>query len=368
MFLALREIRHSKLRFALITGVIVMVSSLVFILSGLANGLSSGNKEAIASMPIDAMVINAGSDYLLDRSELPQDLTEKISGVDGISDAEPMGVSNANIKAQGSDSILGVSFFGIQPNSMIQPNIIDGDRVSESDSDNGVVIDTSLTDDGIGLGDTFVTDPGGAELTVVGVTENQSYRLAPTVFMPLELWQQLQPKQEGVDADAVTAILVRGDSDAIDGIPDVTDDTMVASKSQVINNIPGESEQNSTLLLIQVFLVVIAAGIIASFFYILTLQKMPELGVMKAIGTETSYLARTLLLQVFLLALVGVLLGISIADTIAIFIRGSVPFDITAQRMALFGGILLLVAVGGTILSLTRIARVDPLDAINKVG
>ena len=368
MFLALREIRHSKLRFALITGVIVMVSSLVFILSGLANGLSTGNKEAIQSMPIDAMVINAGSDYLLDRSEVPADLTGKIKALDGISDANPIGVSNANIKATGSSNILGVSFFGIQLDGMIQPKIIKGDKISDSKSENGVVIDSSLTDDGIGLGDTFIAEPSGTELKVIGITENQSYRLAPTVFMPLNLWQKLQPKQEGVDANAVTAILVRGKSDAIDAIPNTVENTMVASKSQIINNIPGESEQNGTLLLIQVFLVVIAAGIIASFFYILTLQKMPELGVMKAIGTETSYLARTLLLQVFILALAGVLLGISIADTIAIFIRGSVPFDITAQRMALFGGILLLVAVLGTVLSLTRIARVDPLDAINKAG
>ena len=366
MFLALREIRHSKLRFALITGVIVMVSSLVFILSGLANGLSTGNKQAIQAMPIDAMVINAGSDYLLDRSEVPSGAADEIASLDGISEVEPLGVSNANIKAAGSSNVLGVSFFGIEQDGMVQPSVVNGDNFTGAD--NGVVIDKSLTDDGIGLGDTFIAEPSGTELTVVGVTENQSYRLAPTVFMPLELWQEMQPKQEGVDADAVTAILVRGDSDAIDAIPDTVDETMVASKSQVINNIPGESEQNSTLLLIQVFLVVIAAGIIASFFYILTLQKMPELGVMKAIGTETSYLARTLLLQVFILALAGVLLGISIADTIAIFIRGSVPFDITAQRMALFGGILLVVAVLGTVLSLTRIARVDPLDAINKAG
>ena len=58
MFLALREIRHAKLRFALITGVIVMVSSLVFILSGLANGLSAGNTAAIDAMPIDGMAVS----------------------------------------------------------------------------------------------------------------------------------------------------------------------------------------------------------------------------------------------------------------------------------------------------------------------
>jgi putative ABC transport system permease protein len=95
---------------------------------------------------------------------------------------------------------------------------------------------------------------------------------------------------------------------------------------------------------------------------------MPELGVMKAIGTNTAYLARTLIAQVLALAIVGVLLGISIADTLALIIGTSIPYSISTGRMALFGSVLLLVAVGGTALSLTRIARVDPLDAINKAG
>src|SRR5690606_1467977 len=153
--------------------------------------------------------------------------------------------------------------------------------------------------------------------------------------------------QEGAPQDAVTAILVRGEQGAIEAIPESVPGTMVGSKDQIANNIPGESEQNATLLLIQVFLVVIAAGIIAAFFYIITLQKMPELGVMKAIGTSTAYLARTLIAQVLALALMGILLGISFADTLALVIGNAVPYSITIQRMALFGGILLLVAVGG---------------------
>ncbi|HWV22970.1 MAG TPA: ABC transporter permease, partial [Thermomicrobiales bacterium] len=364
MFLALREIRHSKLRFVLITGVIVMVSCLVFILSGLANGLSAGNKQAIDAMPIDAMVISDGSDYLLDRSAVAAGDAKTIAGMDGIDRADPIGISSANIRKDGSTEILGVSFFGVMPDGMIQPHIDKGE--SWQHHDRGIVIDETLTEKGVGLGDTIVTEPGDVELEVVGITSGQSYRLAPTVFMSLDLWQQLQPTQEGAVPDAVSAILVRGDRDAIETIPATVDSTMIASKGQIISNIPGESEQNGTLLLIQVFLVVIAAGIIASFFYIMTLQKMPELGVMKAIGTKTSYLARNMIAQVLVLAVVGVLLGISIADTVALIIGNAVPYSISTQRMVIFGGLLLLVAIGGTVLSLFRIARVDPLDAINK--
>ena len=111
MFLALREIRHAKLRFALITGVIVMVSSLVFIIAGLANGLSEGNTAAIKALHGDALVIGAGSDYLLDRSAVPA------------SAAEPIGISSANINGPESTTLLGVSFFGIDPNGMTRPSL-----------------------------------------------------------------------------------------------------------------------------------------------------------------------------------------------------------------------------------------------------
>ncbi len=75
--------------------------------------------------------------------------------------------------------------------------------------------------------------------------------------------------------DAGSAIVVKGDSSALAAIPDTVPGMTVAARASR-KHIPA-SRSKRTLLLIQVFLVVIAAGIIAAFFYIITLQKMPEL-------------------------------------------------------------------------------------------
>ena len=366
MFLALREMRHAKLRFALITLVIVMVSSLVFIIAALANGLSDGNTAAIKKLPADALVVSADSDYQLDRSVVSASDAKTIAQLDGIEAAEPLGISGGNVKFAGSDKLITVSLFGLAPESLVQPHIIHGEGIGSTVD--GAVIDQTLADDGVGLGDTITVQPGNLQLTVVGITQDQTYRIAPVVFMPLKLYQQLHPAQPGEPDDPVTAILVKGDAAALDAIPGAVPGAMTGSKQQISDRIPGESEQNSTLLLIQLFLVVIAAGIIAAFFYIITLQKMPELGVMKAIGANTGYLARSLVAQVTVLALVGVLLGISLADTLDLVIGNAVPYAISANRMVLFGSLLLVTAIGGTLLSLIRIARVDPLDAINSTG
>jgi putative ABC transport system permease protein len=362
MFLALREFRHARLRYALITAVIVMVSALVFILSGLANGLSAGNSEAIASIGGDGIVVTSGSEYLLDRSAVPADAVDTIGGMDGIEEAEPLGASALNVKREGSDDVLGISVLGMPAGGFLDPGANEGDGLGTTE--NGIVIDESMVNEGVSIGDTLVTDPGGVEMEVVGITDGYQYRLAPTALIPIELWEQLRP--EG--SEGVSAVVVNGEQDAIDAIPDQVDGVMVATNSQIIDNLPGQTEQQATLILIQVFLVVIAAGIIAAFFFIITLQKMPELGVMKAIGTKTSYLATTLLLQVAILGAVGIVIGIAFSCITNIVIDGAVPFALRWQSMAMYGGILLIVGMAGTLLSLVRIARVDPLDAINKAG
>lgn len=368
MFLAVREMRHARLRFALIAVMIVLVSSLVFIISGLATGLSSGNTAAIFGMPVDRLIVSADSDNRLDRSTVSAADAKAIAGIDGIEMAEPIGMSAANLKREGRNDLIGASLFGIVPGGAMMPHVDSGVAFTDASAEHPVVVDETLANDGVHLGDTITLVPGDIQLTVVGVTSGETYRLAPVIYLPLDLWQTLQPKQAGLPDDPATAILVRGSDTAFDAIPHAVPDVAVATKSQVANRIPGESAQNSTLLMIQIFLVVIGAGIIAAFFYIITLQKTAELGVMKALGAHTGYLAQALVVQAALLTLIGVAIGIAIASGVGAAVGTAMPYDITAPRMLLFGGVLLLVAILGTSLSLTRIARIDPLDAINKVA
>lgn len=368
MFLALREMRHARLRFALIAAMIVLVASLVFIISGLATGLSTGNTAAIDRMPVDRLVVSADSGQRLDRSTVSAKDAKTVAAVEDITLAEPIGISSATVTGQKNDTLIGVSLFGIEPDGVMMPHITSGTSFTESKATNPVVVNETLKNDGVQVGDTITVIPGDITLTVVGMTSGETYRLAPVVFLPLEFWQTMQPQQPGLPTDPATAILVKGDSAAFDAIPRQVPGSTVATKAEVENQIPGESAQNSTLLMIQLFLVVIAAGIIAAFFAIITVQKTPELGVMKALGAHTGYLAQSLILQAVLLTVIGVVIGIAIADTVGMAFGNAVPYHIGVAQMLEFGGVLLLVAILGTSLSLTRIARIDPLDAINKVG
>jgi putative ABC transport system permease protein len=53
VFLALRELKHSRLRYALIGGIVMLIAWLVFPLAGLANALALDNASALINMDAD---------------------------------------------------------------------------------------------------------------------------------------------------------------------------------------------------------------------------------------------------------------------------------------------------------------------------
>lgn len=362
MFLALREFKHARLRYALVTGVIAMVASLVFILSGLANGLASGNSEAIEAIDADGFVVAAGSEYLLDRSRLSEEVVSAVQDADGIDDVQPLVATTGNVTNGDSDDVIGVSIMAVPPDSFLDPGADSGDSLT--DAPDGIVIDQSLANEGIDVGDTLTFDPSGLELEVVGITSGHQYRLAPTLFVNLEQMSEINTESNG----SPNTLAVQGDSDAIDALPDQIDGIMIGSQTDLVESLPGYQEQALTLNLIQVFLIVIAAGIIAAFFFILTLQKMGELGVMKALGATTVELAKALIFQAIFLGIIGITIGVAAGYLMQMLAEGTVPYQLEVIQTVIYGALILAVAVIGTLLSLFRIARVDPLDAINKAG
>ena len=68
MFLAWNEIKRNKLKFGLIIGILVLISYLLFLLSGLANGLINMNTEGIKKWKADAIVLNKDANQTVQQS------------------------------------------------------------------------------------------------------------------------------------------------------------------------------------------------------------------------------------------------------------------------------------------------------------
>lgn len=70
MYLALKEIKHEKIRYSLIIAMVVLISYLVFILTGLALGLAHENTYAIKSWDFEKIALNRDADVNLRQSLL----------------------------------------------------------------------------------------------------------------------------------------------------------------------------------------------------------------------------------------------------------------------------------------------------------
>lgn len=368
MFLALRELRHARLRYLLLGAIITLIAWLVFLLSGLTNGLASNNAGAIKGMPTDYFVFQADARSQLARSLLPAAQVAQVRQLPGVTDAAPLGQMMVSVKREAGGEQLDAVILAIEPGSFVAPTITAGQGLGATVS-NGIVVDKKLANKGVVLGDTLLVQPTGERLQVVGFTSGQTFSHAAVIFTTIAQWQQLRfaaPGSAGNVTNPISAIAVRGDSAVANRITGAIPGVAVADRAITVNKLPGYSEEFGSLLMIQGFLFVIAALILAVFFYVITLQKTPQFGILKALGARTSFLARDLIGQVCLLTVGGILVGGLLTFGVTLIVPSGMPFALDPGLVFVYGFVLLAVALLGTLLSLRRIATIDPLIAIGR--
>ena len=134
MFLALKELRYGKLRFAMIGFIIVLVAWLVFILSGLGNGLSTLSAATIKNMDADYVVFEEGSSSSFSKSMLSESISSDLKDQANVEEIAPFGSAMGAILKEGSDEgqdKTDVAILGISPGSFLEPKLIEGKPLDE---------------------------------------------------------------------------------------------------------------------------------------------------------------------------------------------------------------------------------------------
>ncbi|WP_163102336.1 ABC transporter permease [Peribacillus alkalitolerans] len=364
MFLALRELKFAKLRYVLIASIMVLISWLVLFVSGLANGLSTDNASAIQNMNAEYIVLQEHSENRLNRSILTEETIQNVKGQEGSS--TPLGMQMTTITKNGSVQKWDATFFAIDFTSKLTPKVVEGKSISNK-SMNEVVADLSLKSEGVDLGDVIQEKMSGKEFEIVGFTEGQTFSHSPVIHMNLKEWEELiQTKNDAkasfnaliLDTDEVTAQKIASEVSGIE----------VISKKEALNGIPGYKEEQGSLIMMIVFLFVIAAFVLAVFFYVMTIQKMNQYGVLKAIGAKSSYLARTIISQVMSISILSLSVSVSLSYGVAFILPKSIPFSLTPTLVIGCAVLFLAVSVIGSLLSLYRVVKVDAIEAIGRAA
>ena len=378
VFLASREIWRNKGRFFLFSLVIALITVLVLFVSALAEGLTLANKEYLDKLDVDLLVFEDTAELSASASMIGRSLLNDIRRVEGVSEIGPIGFSVGTIIFQDDRESLDVSLIGIEANAPGQPPVIAGENL-QVNRGNDVVVDANVVEAaGIRLGDEIIikTIRNGEEefnvMNAVGQTEGQEYLYSPSIFLPYRTWDKIRSggMVDGglvelnsnvvavklTDPTAVDVMIERLESQ-VDSIHAVTPQTAIES-------IPGYLVQQSTLNTQRGFALLISVLVIGGFFQIQTLQKIPQIGVLKAIGTPNAIVAAAAVLQIILITAFGILLGAAISIGLSLGIPSTVPIVFSPRSVGVAVALLMLMGPAGGLVSVRAAVRVEPLRAL----
>lgn len=377
-YLAVQEVWRNKGRFFLVSLVIALITLLVLFIAALGEGLGNGNREYISKLDAQLIVYQAKSDSIISASRLGSDRLAAIRRVEGVADAGMLATTNANIILPNDAGSLKVAMLGIQPGHVGEPPIVQG-RALSTDLAKEVILDSNAAyRSKINVGDTLTirvtqgTKDEFYELRVVGISSGQQYSLQPSIFVPFYTWDRVRPKSDAevnTSNPVANVVLVKLSNPADTAVVGERISSQVSNVepvtiSEAIQALPGYSAQQSTLNTQGGFTLFIGVLVIGGFFQIQLLQKVPQIGVLKAIGTSNPIVAAASIIQILVVTLVGVAIGALLSFLFSLTFPPTVPivFNGTTSAIAIIA--LILIGPLGGLVSIRYAVRIEPLKAL----
>ncbi|MFJ8881969.1 ABC transporter permease [Streptomyces sp. NPDC102402] len=361
MFVAWRDLKFAKGRFALMGTVIVLITLLVGLLSGLTAGLGQQNISAITGLPTDKIAFQApggGQDPSYSNSTVTRQQWQQWSKAPGVESAEPLGITTT--KATARDKSTGVSAFGVETGSRLAP---DSDEITN----NEVVLSTTAADDlGVKPGDSLTL--AGQQLKVAAVQGDAHFSHTPVIWTSLDTWQKTAPPTGTDRGTTATVIALNTTSQADTAATDRQAGTTTLTTDDSLSAIGSYTSENGSLQLMRGFLFAISALVIGAFFTVWTIQRSGDVAVLKALGASTANLLKDALGQAVVLLVGGTLIGTGSAAALGALVSGSaVPFLLTPATVLVPALVIIVLGALGAALSIRRITSVDPLTALGSV-
>jgi putative ABC transport system permease protein len=378
VYLALREFWRNRGRFFLVSLVIALITLLVLFIAALGEGLGNGNREYLSKLDADLIVYQDKADLLINASRINRDRVAAARRVEGVAQAGSIAVANATITQLESGKELKVALLGVDPGEPGEPLVVEGSQLSRANVNEVIIDRNTFLRTGLKVGDDLIirvtqgTKDQLYSLRVVGVSDGQQYSLQPSIFTPYFNWDQVRPKSEAEVNRTETVVNVI----AVKLTDPAKLDTMKARLESEVGNIqavpipqaieavPGYTAQQSTINTQGVFTLLIGLLVIGGFFQIQILQKVPQIGVLKAIGTPNQLVSAAVVTQIILVTTIGVFIGAAGTLLLSLFFPPTIPIVFNGRASLLAIVALLLIGPIGGLVSVRYAARIEPLKAL----
>jgi putative ABC transport system permease protein len=377
-YLALKEIWRNRGRFLLVSLVIALITLLVLFIAALGEGLGNGNREYISKLDGELLVYQAKSDFLIQASRLSTDRVAQVRRIEGVADAGMIGASSATLILGGNAIPLKVALLGVEPSHVGEPPVVKGAQLSRNTAEEVIIDRNTAFRTKLAVGDELTmrvvqgTDDKFFTLKIVGISDGQQYSLQPSIFVPFATWNRERPQSAAeltsgdttANVIAVKLVNPKAIAEMQQLIVDKVKDVDVATLNQAILALPGYTAQQGTLNTQGGFTLFIGILVIGGFFQIQILQKVSQIGVLKAIGTSNPIVAAASVIQIVVITVIGVAIGGVLTFLLSLSFPPTVPivFNGTTSAIALVA--LLVIGPIGGLVSIRYAVQIEPLKAL----
>ncbi len=376
-YLAFKELWRGRSRFLLFSLVIALITTLVLFVAGLTEGLGAGNRGYLEKLNADLVIYQKKADLLAQASRLNPAKLHAVRRVSGVAAAAPVGFSNVSIFFNDRPDPLKIALIGVEPGQPGEPPVIEGSGLSGRRSKEVIIDQSVAVRSGLKPGDTLtVKSTQGTQdelypLTVVGISDGRQYGLQPTIFVPYGTWARIQPgpvPDENAEIIAnVIAVRAAGPAGAkalAATVEAQVSDVQAVDRVTAYKALPGYTAQQSTLDTQRYFALLIGVLVIGGFFQIQTLQKVPQIGMLKAIGASNLSVGVASVIQIIAVTIAGVAIGSTGTLALALGFPATIPIIFSPQAIAASMAALLLIGPIGGLVSVRYSLRVEPLTAL----
>lgn len=381
MFVAIRDLRHAKGRFALIATVVALLMLLVGFVSALAGGLASmnisalvnsGAQKVVFSMPSGASpsfatssISDAELDAWTSRAEgrvTPVSLAT-LRLAKGEAPAAPAAVPGKAPAASATTSdqpTVAVEIFGTDPGwrDLVPQNKGDITLGERSARD----LDVAVGDRVHGAGQTFTVSRIAPQEDYAHLAV--AYTTTDTVHAVLDGMRQSHEAATVLlvsDAKGVSQQALGGEQLAsLDADTGTTTQDMLPS----LLAIDSFKAEISSLGMMVGMLMLASVLVVGVFFLVWSIQRQRDVAVLKALGATDGWLQRDALGQAALILAVGIGAGVGLTMLLGLVVGPKMPFVTSWLTTAVPAAGMFIAGLLGSLVSLRQITRADPLQAL----
>lgn len=366
MSLGLREMRRAWGRFVLLAGSVALLMFLILFQQSIQDGLITAFIGAVRNQTAPVIVYSLEGQRTLQASFLTADQVAEIDNVDGVERTARVQQSTYSVEVRNSD-VNDASVIGTSDPKLFMPTSLSAGRMP---SGPGEAVGSS-TDFRIGDDVRIEPSPQGrpASIKVVGLAEDVQLNVTATLFTDIDtssaVARAYNPQAPGDITNAVAAQpTAKVDAGSLAAsIESEVGDVEALTRAAAADKSPGVAQVQQSFQVIFLLYALVVPLVTGLFFLILTLQKADALTLLRAMGAQPGFLARSLLTQVAIVLVAGIGVGVALFFPLSQQNLGGISLSFDATAVVTWATILIVLGLVSALVSFRRVMTIDPIEA-----